>query len=127
MTFSGSCHRNPVLAAPDSRIYRVTRFVARNRLIVAATTCVSLALVFATVMACLAARNANRSARLERQTSEQLRQQQARIVQSSEQARLAFAQTKQQLYASLISQAGNAFTRNEFYRMSPILQRCPSG
>ena len=65
----------PVLARPDSAWYRASRFVRRNRLVVAAASSVALALVAAAVIASVGlvqARAAERRARTDAETTLQV-------------------------------------------------------
>ncbi|MFC1795119.1 protein kinase, partial [Planctomycetota bacterium] len=89
-------NNEPVLAGRPSTVYRVQKFVKRNKLLVTSATVIAVILVFATTVSLWQMVRANHAAKQERIVSEQLQIEKENALVAGQSARTAERTAKQQ-------------------------------
>ncbi|MBN2313391.1 MAG: protein kinase [Sedimentisphaerales bacterium] len=122
--------QEPVLAGPPSTLYKVQKFVKRNRTLFISTAAIVAILILATVISLWQMVCANRAAERERKISNDLEIQRDRAVQAekvakreSERARIQELAARRMAYASEMNLAAQALSARNLGRARELLNR----
>ncbi len=116
----------PVQASPPSAVYRLRKFVRRNRVAVGAVLAVAAALLIGTIVATWQAVRATRAERAEAKLLEGVQEEKDKAVDAANELKAALARETFVSYVYRIALAQREWGANEVGRARQLLDECPA-